>query len=59
MILSVRGEFGYWVFEGGLIPPQRPSWNYRKEDGGGIIEAESLWICFVIGATFSMTFLVQ
>lgn len=37
MILSVRGEFGYWVFEGGLIPPQRPSWNYRKEDGGGII----------------------
>ncbi len=36
-ILSVRGEFGYWVFEGNLIPSQRPSWNYRKEDGGGII----------------------
>jgi predicted dehydrogenase len=36
-ILSVRGEFGYWVFEGGHVPPQRPSWNYRKEDGGGII----------------------
>ncbi|GGJ00468.1 oxidoreductase [Alicyclobacillus cellulosilyticus] len=36
-ILSVRGEFGYWVFEGDLIPAQRPSWNYRKEDGGGII----------------------
>ena len=36
-ILSVRGEFGYWVFEGDVIPPQRPSWNYRKEDGGGII----------------------
>jgi predicted dehydrogenase len=36
-ILSVRGEFGYWVFEGDLIPPQRPSWNYRKEDGGGMI----------------------
>ncbi len=36
-ILSVRGEFGYWVFEGDIIPPQRPSWNYRKEDGGGII----------------------
>ncbi|MDR0352744.1 MAG: Gfo/Idh/MocA family oxidoreductase [Opitutaceae bacterium] len=35
-ILSVRGEFGYWVFEGGLQPPQRPSWNYRKEDGGGM-----------------------
>jgi predicted dehydrogenase len=36
-ILSVRGEFGYWVFEGGTVEPQRPSWNYRKEDGGGII----------------------
>ena len=36
-ILSVRGEFGYWVFEGDSIPPQRPSWNYRKEDDGGII----------------------
>ena len=36
-ILSVRGEFGYWVFEGDLQPAQRPSWNYRKADGGGII----------------------
>lgn len=36
-ILSVRGEFGYWVFEGGWQPAQRPSWNYRAEDGGGII----------------------
>jgi predicted dehydrogenase len=36
-ILSVRGEFGYWVFEGDTIPAQRPSWNYRKADGGGII----------------------
>lgn len=36
-ILSVRGEFGYWVFEGDTVPGQRPSWNYRKEDGGGII----------------------
>jgi predicted dehydrogenase len=35
-ILSVRGEFGYWVFEGDLQPAQRPSWNYRKEDGGGM-----------------------
>ncbi len=35
-ILSVRGEFGYWVFEGHTIPAQRPSWNYRKEDGGGM-----------------------
>ena len=36
-ILSVRGEFGYWVFEGDWQPAQRPSWNYRKEEGGGII----------------------
>ncbi len=36
-LLSVRGEFGYWVFEGDRIPAQRPSWNYRKQDGGGII----------------------
>ncbi|MFP4356226.1 MAG: Gfo/Idh/MocA family protein [Phycisphaerae bacterium] len=36
-ILSVRGEFGYWVFSGENIPAQRPSWNYRKESGGGII----------------------
>jgi len=36
-ILSVRMEFGYWVFEGDWQPAQRPSWNYRKEDGGGII----------------------
>jgi predicted dehydrogenase len=36
-ILSVRGEFGYWVFEGDWQPAQRPSWNYRAEDDGGII----------------------
>ena len=36
-MLSVRGEFGYWVFEGDLQPAQRPSWNYRAEAGGGII----------------------
>jgi predicted dehydrogenase len=36
-ILSVRGEFGYWVFEGDWQQAQRPSWNYRKQDGGGII----------------------
>ncbi|MBN1347086.1 MAG: Gfo/Idh/MocA family oxidoreductase [Phycisphaerae bacterium] len=36
-ILSVRGEFGYWVFSGHNVSAQRPSWNYRKEDGGGII----------------------
>ena len=36
-MLSVRLEFGYWVFEGDLQPIQRPSWNYRKQDGGGMI----------------------
>jgi len=36
-ILSVRGEFGYWVFEGDLQPAQRPSWNYKKAEGGGVI----------------------
>jgi predicted dehydrogenase len=36
-ILSVRGDFGYWVFEGDWQPAQRPSWNYRSQDGGGII----------------------
>jgi predicted dehydrogenase len=36
-LLSVRGEFGYWVFEGDWQPAQRPSWNYRAEDGGGIV----------------------
>jgi predicted dehydrogenase len=36
-LLSVRGEFGYWVFEGDLQPAQRPSWNYKRAEGGGII----------------------
>jgi predicted dehydrogenase len=36
-ILSVKGDFGYWVFEGDLQPAQRPSWNYKKAEGGGII----------------------
>ncbi|XTZ13706.1 Gfo/Idh/MocA family protein [Micromonospora echinospora] len=36
-ILSVRGEFGYWVFEGDWQEAQRPSWNYRAADGGGIV----------------------
>ena len=36
-IVSVKGEFGYWVFDGHQQPAQRPSWNYRKEEGGGMI----------------------
>jgi predicted dehydrogenase len=36
-VLSVRLEFGYWVFEGNSLSAQRPSWNYRREAGGGIV----------------------
>ena len=36
-VLSVRLEFGYWVFEGDLVAAQRPSWNYRADEGGGIV----------------------
>ena len=36
-VLSIRGEFGYWVFEGDWQTAQRPSWNYRAVDGGGIV----------------------
>jgi predicted dehydrogenase len=36
-ILAVKGDFGYWVFEGDWMPAQRPSWNYRSADGGGIV----------------------
>jgi predicted dehydrogenase len=51
-ILSIRGEFGYWVFEGDLQPAQRPSWNYRSEDGGGIvIDMLSHWR-YVLDHTF-------
>jgi predicted dehydrogenase len=51
-ILSVRGEFGYWVFEGDLQPAQRPSWNYRKEDGGGIVADMLCHWRYVIDALF-------
>ena len=50
-ILSVRGEFGYWVFEGDWQPAQRPSWNYRKEDGGGIILDMFCHWEYVLGGT--------
>src|SRR5436190_11500536 len=36
-VLSIRLEFGWWVFDGGLYPSQRPSWNYRRATGGGLI----------------------
>jgi predicted dehydrogenase len=39
-MLSVRGEFGYWVFEGDWQPAQRPSWASSST-------------CFATGATSS------
>ena len=36
-LLSIKIDFGYWVFEGDWRAAQRPSWNYRKADAGGII----------------------
>ncbi|HTK05994.1 MAG TPA: Gfo/Idh/MocA family oxidoreductase, partial [Ktedonobacteraceae bacterium] len=51
-ILSVRGEFGYWIFEGDWQPTQRPSWNYRQEEGGGIIVDMFCHWRYVLGQTF-------
>ena len=51
-ILSVRGEFGYWIFDGSVQPAQRPSWNYRKEDGGGIITDMFCHWRYLIGDLF-------
>jgi predicted dehydrogenase len=36
-VLSIRLDFGWWVFDGTPYPAQRPSWNYRKATGGGLI----------------------
>ncbi|MEP7344524.1 MAG: Gfo/Idh/MocA family oxidoreductase [Gemmatimonadaceae bacterium] len=60
-ILSVRGEFGYWVFEGGedWQPAQRPSWNYRSEDGGGIIADMFCHWRYVLDQTFGEVKAVQ
>jgi predicted dehydrogenase len=52
-ILSVRGEFGYWVFEGHLQPAQRPSWNYKKEEDGGIITDMFCHWRYVLDHTFA------
>jgi predicted dehydrogenase len=51
-IFSVRGDFGYWVFEGDWQPSQRPSWNYRSEDGGGIIADMLCHWRYVLDHTF-------
>ncbi|CAN5157444.1 Gfo/Idh/MocA family oxidoreductase [soil metagenome] len=58
-ILSVRGEFGYWVFEGDLQTAQRPSWNYRSEDGGGIIADMFCHWRYVLDHTFGEVTAVQ
>ena len=60
-ILSVRGEFGYWVFEGdwGGQPAQRPSWNYRSADGGGIISDMFAHWRYVLDHTFGDVTSVQ
>jgi predicted dehydrogenase len=52
-ILSLRGEFGYWVFEGDLQPAQRPSWNYKKEEDGGIITDMFCHWRYVLDHTFA------
>jgi predicted dehydrogenase len=54
-LLSVRGEFGYWVFEGDLQPAQRPSWNYKKAEGGGIILDMLCHWRYVLDNTFGET----
>jgi predicted dehydrogenase len=51
-ILSVRGEFGYWVFPGPDPRPQRPSWNYRAQDGGGILSDMFPHWRYVLDETF-------
>jgi len=58
-ILSVRGEFGYWVFEGDWQPAQRPSWNYRKEEDGGIIVDMFAHWRYVLDHTFGPVRAVQ
>ncbi len=52
-IFAIRGEFGYWVFEGDVVPAQRPSWNYRREDGGGIIMDMLCHWRYVLDNTFA------
>ena len=59
-ILSIRGEFGYWVFEGDWgQPAQRPSWNYRKEDDGGIVVDMFAHWRYVLDHTFGSVQSVQ
>jgi predicted dehydrogenase len=36
-VVGIRLDFGWWVFDGEVYPAQRPSWNYKKATGGGIV----------------------
>ncbi|MFL5334274.1 MAG: Gfo/Idh/MocA family oxidoreductase [Geminicoccaceae bacterium] len=36
-LLSMKLEFGWWVFDGEVIPAQRTSWNYKQAMGGGLV----------------------
>jgi predicted dehydrogenase len=36
-VVSAKLEFGWWIFDGHGETGQRPSWNYRKKDGGGLV----------------------
>jgi predicted dehydrogenase len=36
-IIRFHLDFGFWVFDGEQIPCQRPSWNYRSDQDGGIM----------------------
>src|SRR5258708_22310288 len=58
-IFSVRGECGYWVFEGDWQPAQRPSWNYRKQDDGGIVLDMFCHWRYVLDHTFGRVRAVQ
>ncbi|WP_394828561.1 Gfo/Idh/MocA family protein [Pendulispora albinea] len=51
-VLSLRGEFGYWVFEGDWQSAQRPSWNYRAAEGGGIVSDMFCHWCYVLEHLF-------
>ena len=35
-ILSVKIDAGSWIFDGSEHECQRPSWNYKKSEGGGL-----------------------
>lgn len=36
-IVNIDVDFGWWIFDGDWQPSQRPSWNYRRADGGGMV----------------------